>query len=146
MVNFNDMFVLKTKTGLYLKVMKFPGELKLQATEVQNGKKNAPRVGVFHLNTRMAFCFHDGEKDYLLKVEGTKLTLEVYKGQTEQQLSDDYWFQKVNLGTGEHHGLQTVRSNQYLCIQEYEPTVMLTEHKQYCLSVRKMEVHKALTT
>ncbi|KAK2901729.1 hypothetical protein Q8A73_011475 [Channa argus] len=140
-------FVLKTKTGLYLKLMNDSGEPKLQAIEVQNEITNAPRVGIIHWKTWMAFRFHDEGKDYLLKVKEKKLMLEVCNSQTEQQLSEDCWFQRVNLGTGEHYGLQTVRSNQYLCIQEYdpsvtyEPKVTLTENKQSCLPVRRMEVH-----
>lgn len=113
-----DKCFLKIKDGRFMTVRKLPGtQLKLCAVESQNGGQTAQRVVIVkNTSTQVAFFFQCGHGDhYLLMVEGGTLKLKRRCSITDT-LSDEYWFQKVNLKSGEHYCLRTVvEPSLYLC-------------------------------
>ncbi|KAK2838080.1 hypothetical protein Q5P01_015292 [Channa striata] len=129
-------FALKTKSGLYLKLRKYPKGLKLVLVEVQNEKQKAPLVQT----TWMSFRFQREEKFYLLKVDEGKLTTEEVNDQTENDLNEKYRFHVVDVGSGEYHDLQNVGTNQYLSIQSAEGQVILSEQKLDAILVTQVKL------
>lgn len=138
---------LKIKEGKFVTVRRFHDGLKLCAVDYQNDNK-APSVHIFRRErdqkNQMALYFQHDNDYYLPRVDGNSLTLEKAAGENiPDNISDSHWFEKENLGCGEHYGLRSVvEPTQYLStrFQRMQCIFFLSETPHDCVQVTDEEV------
>ncbi|CAK6959689.1 hypothetical protein EXN66_Car011097 [Scomber scombrus] len=131
----NDQYLLCTKDGKVLTAKKET----LRAYDKQNRNKTGQRWMVKSEGTKMAFILNENGSYRVWKVDQEELELKPIENMEE--VSDPCYFERQNVGSGEHYGLRSVtKPVRYICCPKGTNRLRLTSNIQQCVHIKDEKI------